>query len=123
MEKEIERATTPRETLKHLIQKMFSRKEVEFSDKTIEIETDSHTKIELSALSSGEKQLLRIFIETLMAGENTILIDEPELSMHIDWQRSLVQAMRQLNPQAQIILATHSPEVMADLSEKHIFRL
>jgi hypothetical protein len=115
VEKEIERATAPRETLKQLIQKMFSRKEVQFSEKNIEIETDSHIKIELSALSSGEKQLLRIFIETLMAGENTILIDEPELSMHIDWQRRLVQSMTQLNPKAQIILATHSPEVMAEL--------
>jgi predicted ATPase len=102
---------------------MFSRKEVQFSDKNIEIETANHIKIELSALSSGEKQLLRIFIETLMAAESTILIDEPELSMHIDWQRSLVPSMSQLNPKAQIILATHSPEVMANLKEECIFRL
>jgi predicted ATP-binding protein involved in virulence len=58
-----------------------------------------------------------------MAQANTILIDEPEISMHIDWQRSLVQSMTRLNPQAQIILATHSPEVMADVKEEHIFRL
>jgi predicted ATP-dependent endonuclease of OLD family len=123
VEKEIERASAPREMLKNLIQKMFSSKDVKFTEKDIEVETESHIKIELSALSSGEKQLLRIFIETLMAQANTILIDEPEISMHIDWQRSLVQSMTRLNPQAQIILATHSPEVMADVKEEHIFRL
>ena len=123
VERDIERATAPREMLKLLLQKMFSRKEVQFSDKNIEIETANHIKIELSALSSGEKQLLRIFIETLMAGENTNLIDEPELSMHIDWQRALVQSMSHLNPKAQIILATHSPEIMANMREDLIFRL
>jgi predicted ATPase len=123
VEREIETAAAPRELLKTLIGKMFSRKVVRFTEKTIEVETDNHVKIELSALSSGERQLLRIFIETLLAGENTILIDEPELSMHIDWQRSLVQAMRQLNPKAQIILATHSPEIMSEVKEDLIFRL
>jgi predicted ATP-dependent endonuclease of OLD family len=123
VETEIERATAPRELLRDFIQKMFTRKKVQFKDKAIDIETSSHEKLELSDLSSGEKQLLRIFIETLMAGENTVLIDEPELSMHIDWQRSLVQSMAQLNPKAQIILATHSPEIMANVEEEHIFRL
>lgn len=123
VEKQIEEASAPRERLKHLIQTMFSRKEVRFGEKSIEVETPKHTTIELSALSSGEKQLLRILIEALIASENTIFIDEPELSMHVDWQQRLIKSMTQLNPRAQIVLATHSPEIMADLDEQFIFRL
>jgi predicted ATP-dependent endonuclease of OLD family len=52
-----------------------------------------------------------------------IIIDEPELSMHIDWQHDLLAALRVLNPQCQIIVATHSPEVMADVPDDKIFRL
>ncbi|MEN8215570.1 MAG: hypothetical protein ABFS56_04190 [Pseudomonadota bacterium] len=43
--------------------------------------------------------------------------------MHIDWQQQLINVMTQLNPSAQIILATHSPEIMADVDDDRIFRL
>ena len=39
------------------------------------------------------------------------MTDEPELSLHISWQRKIIPAIKQLNPNAQIIAATHSPEV------------
>jgi predicted ATP-dependent endonuclease of OLD family len=64
-----------------------------------------------------------IFLETFLAGDNPILIDEPEMSMHIDWQTELVSAIRQLNPKAQLILATHSPEIMAEVADDKVFRL
>ena len=83
----------------------------------------SKRKCGLKALSSGEKHLLRIFVETIRIAESTILIDEPELSLHVDWQRTLIDSMRLLNPAAQIIVASHSPEVMADLPDSKIFRL
>lgn len=103
---------------------MFSgNKEVRFKDRSIDVEAQDNTTIGLSSLSSGEKQVLRIFIETLLASSSSILIDEPEISMHIDWQRQLIPALQQLNPQAQLILATHSPEVMADIDDDKIFRL
>ena len=54
---------------------------------------------------------------------STILIDEPELSMHIDWQHDLIESLSRLNGQAQFILATHSPEIMAELDDSKIFRL
>lgn len=64
-------------------------------------------------LSSGEKQLLILFIETLLQRNQTFifLTDEPELSLHIAWQRKIIPAIKSLNPNAQIIAATHSPEV------------
>lgn len=70
-------------------------------------------EIGINNLSSGEKQLLIILIETLLQqGKNYIfLTDEPELSLHIAWQRKIIPAIKRLNPNAQIIAATHSPEI------------
>lgn len=68
-----------------------------------------------ASLSSGEKQLLILFIETLLQKKQPYIFitDEPELSLHIAWQRKIIPAIKSLNPNAQIIAATHSPEVAA----------
>lgn len=67
-------------------------------------------------LSSGEKQLLIILLTTLLENgkEYIILLDEPEISLHIQWQYRLIDMIRELNPNAQIILTTHSPSVFSD---------
>lgn len=79
--------------------------------------------IPLDALSSGEKQLLQILLETLAVGESTIMIDEPELSLHPDWQKGLVRSMRRVNVDAQFLLATHSPELMVGVDDECVFEL
>jgi predicted ATP-dependent endonuclease of OLD family len=43
--------------------------------------------------------------------------------MHVDWQRKLVVSLQELNPAMQLIMATHSPEITADLPDKQVFRL
>jgi ABC-type lipoprotein export system ATPase subunit len=70
--------------------------------------------IPIQQLSSGEKQLIILLTETLLQKESkTIFIaDEPELSLHIEWQRKIIPSIRKLNPNAQIIVATHSPEIV-----------
>lgn len=75
--------------------------------------SNSFGGIKNDALSSGEKQLLILFIETLLQRSKpyVFLTDEPELSLHIAWQRKIIPAIRKLNPYAQVIAATHSPEV------------
>ena len=123
VEKKIEQAMVPRDKLQSLIRSMFSGKEVLFKDNSIDVQINDRVSIGLSQLSSGEKQLLWIFVETLLAGDNSILIDEPEISMHVDWQKQLVAAMQKLSPSAQLILATHSPEIMADIPNDRIFPL
>ncbi len=67
-------------------------------------------------LSSGEKQLLIILLTVLLErGEEYILmLDEPEISMHISWQYKLIDMILQLNPNVQIILTTHSPMIFSD---------
>jgi len=80
-------------------------------------------RVPLESLSSGEKQIVRLLLECLAARSHAILIDEPELSLHVDWQHRLVSYMRLVNPEAQLILATHSPEVMADVPVDKVFEL
>jgi predicted ATP-dependent endonuclease of OLD family len=62
-------------------------------------------------------------VATVNAGASVILIDEPELSLHVDWQRRLVPSMRLLNPLAQLIVATHSPEIMAEIPDSNVFQI
>lgn len=73
----------------------------------------------LSDLSSGEKQLLILLTEALLQKEAPciFLADEPELSLHIEWQRMIIPAIVDLNPNAQVIAATHSPEVASNFSD------
>ena len=98
-------------------------KKIQFGGREIEIETHNGTKIGAHLLSSGEKQLLKLLIEVASASANTVIIDEPELSMHIDWQKTLLENMNALNPECQLIVATHSPEVMSKLDDSKIFRI
>jgi len=67
-------------------------------------------------LSSGEKQMLVILLTVLVQDNkpSIIFMDEPEISLHFDWQKKLIQYIRELNPNAQIILATHSPAVIME---------
>lgn len=124
VELQIQEELAPREKLQSLLEKMFTgNKSIRLTDATIEILGMAKRKIGLERLSSGEKHLILIFIDTILSAESALLLDEPEISMHVDWQKQLVQAMRQLNPNAQLILATHSPEITADISEEKIFDL
>ena len=65
-------------------------------------------------LSSGEKQILVIMLTVLVEDtQNYVLfMDEPEVSLHVDWQQQLIDLVLQLNPNVQIILTTHSPAVI-----------
>jgi len=73
-------------------------------------------------LSSGEKQLLILLSEVLLQKQtpSIFITDEPELSLHVSWQEKLVSSLRSLNSQAQIIAATHSPDIVGALSDRAI---
>lgn len=75
----------------------------------------------ISELSSGEKQIVTVLAYlAYLAGENSIfLIDEPELSLHISWQTGLLAALKAVQPKGcQLIMATHSPEIVGEQREK-----
>ena len=65
-------------------------------------------------LSSGEKQMLAILLTVLVEDNHpyVLFMDEPEVSLHIEWQKRLIELILELNPNVQIILTTHSPAVI-----------
>lgn len=65
-------------------------------------------------LSSGEKQMMLILLTVLLEDcqPYVLFMDEPEVSLHVDWQQELVTIITELNPQIQLILTTHSPAVI-----------
>lgn len=73
-------------------------------------------KIQLEQLSSGEKQMLLILTTVFLQEEkpNILLMDEPEISLHITWQDRLIETIRELNPNCQLIITTHSPNIFAN---------
>ena len=65
-------------------------------------------------LSSGEKQMLAILL-TVLVEDNlpyVLFMDEPEVSLHVEWQERLIELILSLNPNVQIILTTHSPALV-----------
>jgi len=104
-----------------IIGKFITDKKFELKDGQLTITNDIES-IPSSRLSSGEKQLLILFIETLLQrnANNIFLTDEPELSLHIEWQRKIIPAIKLLNPNAQIIAATHSPEIASKYKDNMI---
>ena len=67
-------------------------------------------------LSSGEKQILLILLTVLTEDQQhyVLFMDEPEASLHFEWQKNLISLLREFNPNAQIILTTHSPALIMD---------
>ena len=67
-------------------------------------------------LSSGEKQLLIILLTVLVEDDQpyVLFMDEPEVSLHIEWQKRLIDLVLELNPNVQLIMTTHSPAVIMD---------
>ncbi|MNZ82345.1 hypothetical protein D3C78_1010410 [compost metagenome] len=69
--------------------------------------------LNLSELSSGEKHILTILGRAALSSDDgTVFVaDEPELSLHLDWQRKILPSVIKLSPKSQIIVATHSPSI------------
>lgn len=107
--------TKPKKMFQDLIDDLFTptAKKINRNSNEIFFEQYGET-ISPYMLSSGEKQMLVILL-TALVQENrhcVMLMDEPEISLHIEWQEKLITLIRTLNPNAQIILCTHSPAII-----------
>lgn len=72
----------------------------------------------IKVMSSGERQLLTMLYSLNRMRRNTmVLIDEPEISLHIDWQEDLLEKMLEQLGDRQIIVCTHSPAIAAGFDE------
>ncbi|PCJ63634.1 MAG: hypothetical protein COA58_15975 [Bacteroidetes bacterium] len=100
------------------INSFYTKKTLSFNlSKGFEIRHNSGDKLKLEMLSSGEKQLLLLFINTITATDQAtiFIIDEPEISLNIKWQRNLLKTLLKFssNNYVQFIIATHSIELLA----------
>lgn len=124
VERKIEAAMVPIESFRKTVASLFSNGKKLLSERNqLQVTLADGTTIAPTNLSSGEKHLIKILLAAMAGGANTVIIDEPELSMHIDWQRVFVSTVLSLNPSCQLIIASHSPEIMAELADEKIFKI
>ncbi len=109
----------------------FSKK-VQFSDNRIEKKVkDNKLKtllgmnlpeklFDISILSSGEKQILTLISYNSFFDNTIFFIDEPENSLHADWQRILFRILMKQNPTNQFIISTHSPFIYSKYPDNEI---
>ena len=100
------------DTINELFKK--SEKKIGFDKEGYLIFHQDDTIIDPEDLSAGEKQLLIILINSVIHDNKpfTYLMDEPEISLHVDWQEDLIKMISKINKNAQIIIATHSPAII-----------
>lgn len=105
------------ELLEDILNRRFLGKQVSITaEDGIVVETERGHRIEPVDLSSGEQHELIMFYDMLfnVAAGSLVLIDEPEISLHVSWQREFLDDMRracQLSS-ARVLLATHSPQII-----------
>ena len=78
--------------------------------------TFGQTALSSYQLSSGEKQLI-IILTTVLTQDlkpYILIMDEPEISLHFDWQKKLIGSIMSLNPNVQLIVSTHSPAMIME---------
>ena len=104
-----------------------------FSDKSIEFDVFDGLNIRLPSgtlspdrLSSGEQHLLLLFLNVITPSRQPplFIIDEPELSLNVKWQRNLVDTLLRLSQGSgcQFLMATHSIELLTKHVE-HVYKL
>lgn len=81
---------------------------------------DSASAISSDLLSSGEKQLLSFLAYNAFMQNAIFIIDEPELSLHVDWQRQLFPTLLKQGTSNQFIVATHSPFIYSKYPDKEL---
>jgi hypothetical protein len=87
----------------------------------VDLEFNDGTRASLGALSSGERQIVTLmYAATRVDSHKVLLIDEPEISLHVAWQRVLLKKMATLFQYRQIIACTHSPVIRADYPDMRL---
>jgi len=82
---------------------------------------DNKVSRQLTSLSSGERQITTILYAVSQAKQGGIvLVDEPEISLHLEWQRKILRVISSLFQPEQIIACTHSPVIGADFELKEL---
>lgn len=93
-----------------------SHKWIDFDKNNAIIFRNNHNQsFSVYELSAGEKQILIILLNVLIQENqpSIILIDEPEISLHLAWQHKLIDMIQSLNDNCQLIIVTHAAGVFS----------
>jgi len=93
-----------------------TNKRIQFTENKNIFFQNGINQLKTNQLSSGEKQLLIILFQVFLQEQKPyiLLLDEPEISLHLKWQFKLIETIRTINPNCQLIIATHSPGIFAE---------
>ena len=105
-------------TFKRIANSRFLYKRVSVNTDGLHVATLDGSALDLEMLSSGEQHELVLLYDLLfdIAPNSLILIDEPELSLHVAWQEDLVSDLNEMARLSDfcVLLATHSPQIIGD---------
>jgi predicted ATPase len=79
---------------------------------------EKNKAVRADQLSAGEKQMLSFLTYNAFTRNAIFFIDEPEISLHADWQRQLFRLLLKQETGNQFIAATHSPFIYSKYPEK-----
>lgn len=108
----------PIQVINDVVAEVFKRKGVKINN-TISLGEQKQI-IDSDYLSAGEKQMLSFIAYNALYSNTPIVIDEPEISLHVDWQRKLLKILSSQNTNNQLIVATHSPFIYSKYGDKEI---
>lgn len=104
---------------KDIINNIFINKTIDVSATgKLVVSMNNGTSLPLNKLSSGETQVLLMFYYILFHSgqDGVVIVDEPEISLHVSWQQMLGDYFSDICRvrKVQIIVATHSPQIIHD---------
>ena len=123
LEKDRERIFAPVRLYEETVSSFLNEKSVKVDEGgKLKIESSSPSELNPRLLSSGEKQILILLTQALLTVDEPIvyIADEPELSLHVLWQEKLLESLVSLSGQIQVIVATHSPDIVGKFRDKVI---
>jgi len=112
-----ETALRPTNVLSQLVSQMFAYQGVKLKSLAL---GDAAKAIDSDVLSAGEKQMLSFLVYNAFATDTPIFIDEPELSLHPDWQRRMFPTLLGQQATNQFIISTHSPFIYSQYADKEL---
>lgn len=103
---------------KNVVNKRFKFKHLEYSNaRGFVVEDEEKRRIPLEKLSSGEQETIILFYYFLfeIPDETLILLDEPETSLHVAWQKMFIKDLKEIAKvkKFMVLLATHSPQIVS----------
>ena len=123
LEEDREQIFAPLRRYEETVNSFLNEKSVEVSESgRLNIESASPSELTPRLLSSGEKQILILLTQALLKVDEPIvyIADEPELSLHVTWQEKLLESLVSLSGQIQVIVATHSPDIIGKFTDNVI---